>query len=67
MKKNPKNKKELLEYQKKVLGIKVQSVELPNGFNYKPKTEEETLIWLRDKIQNIYFANYESKLKYSLN
>lgn len=50
------------------IGIKVQSVSLPDKYIfYLIKTEEELLDWLRNKIYSQHSAFYQFNKKYSQN
>jgi hypothetical protein len=55
---------QLVLFSNKILGVKVQSVALPNNFTNEPKTEAQLLNWLRNKINNRHSSAYVLALKY---
>ena len=60
-----KPEEQLLKFQHSI-GIKVQSVALPNKDQfYAIKTEEQVLDWLRNKIHNQHSAYFQFSNKYS--
>ena len=62
-----KPEEQLLKFQHSI-GIKVQSVALPNKDQfYAIKTEEQVLDWLRNKIHNQHSAYFQFSNKYSEN
>jgi hypothetical protein len=62
-----KPEEQLLKFQHSI-GIKVQSVALPNkDYFYAIKTEEQIMDWLRNKIHNQHSAYFQFSNKYSQN
>jgi hypothetical protein len=61
--KTPTLEEELVCRHREVLKIKVQSVALPTNYNPAPKTEEQIMDWLRNKINNNYSSAYSISLK----
>jgi hypothetical protein len=55
---------QLVLFSNNVLGVKVQSVALPNNFTNEPKTEAQVLDWLRNKIHNLHSLAYVLTMKY---
>ena len=54
----------MVNYSNEVLGIKVISVALPPNYNPAPKTEEEVIDWLQNKVQHRNTVAYRLSLKY---
>lgn len=55
---------QIVLFSNKVLGLKVQSVALPDNFTNELKTEAQVLHWLRNKIHNRHSSAYVLALKY---
>lgn len=55
---------QLLTHQEK-MGVKVQSVAIPNGFDLGIKGEKETLNWLGNIIHNQFYSSRVLFLKYN--
>ena len=55
---------QIVLFSNNVLGVKVQSVVLPNDFPNEPKTEAPVLDWLRNKVHNIHIPAYVLATKY---
>ncbi|MDQ5928746.1 MAG: hypothetical protein QG594_524, partial [Bacteroidota bacterium] len=55
---------QIVLFSNNVLGLKVQSVVLPDNFTNEPKTEEQVLCWLRNKIHNRDSSAHVLALKY---
>lgn len=55
---------QLLSNQSK-MGVQVQSVFVPKGFNFGLKSEKETLDWLCKTVQNEFYASRVLFLKYN--
>ena len=56
---------QILLYSNNVFGIKIQSVALPPNYLPQPKTEEQVMNWLRNRIQNNWSYAYSMSLKYA--
>ena len=56
---------QIVLFSNKVLGVQIQSVVLPPNYLPQPKTEEEVMNWLRDRIQNNWSYAYSMSLKYA--
>lgn len=55
---------QLLSHQSK-MGVRVQSVAVPNGFNLGIKGEKDVLKWLSNTIQNEFYSSRVLFLKYN--
>lgn len=55
---------QLLTHQDK-MGIQVQSVAIPNGFDLGIKGEKDVLDWLANKVQNEFYSSRVLFLKYN--
>jgi hypothetical protein len=55
---------QMVNYSNEVLGVKVISVALPPNYNPAPKTEEETIDWLQNKVRHRNTIAYRLSLKY---
>jgi len=55
---------QIVLYSNNVFGIQIQSVALPPNYLPQPKTEEQVMNWLRNRIQNNWSFAYSMSLKY---